>query len=121
MKGIIWRIIPILLILLMFSHVIYYLSSNAGEIIEDGKIYSTRLQINVLKKTIKSYVKEYKNPTEIKSKLEDLMNKNKGISVDNWGNTFIVKRISYKKWLIISKGPDKRLGTSDDIKSIFDI
>ena len=121
MKGIIWRIIPILLVLLMFTHVIYYLSANTGEIITSAKIYNTRLKMSNVKKIIVKYSKEYNNPLEMRKKLTELLSSDKKNSVDDWGNGFIVRRLSVNRWLIISKGPDKKLGTSDDIKFIFNI
>ena len=119
MKGIIWRVIPILLIVLMFVHIGYYLYSNTGEILTSEKIYVTRLNMNELKKNIINFTKNYENSVAIKDKIVDLMNNNSKISSDSWGNKFIVRRLTINNWIIISRGPDGKLGTKDDIKMMF--
>ena len=121
MKGITWRIIPVILVALMLAHVAYYLYANTGEIIYSAKIYRTIHKMDKLKELIKQYSQKYQDPAKLKTELVMMLNSDKNLSLDPWGNNFIIKRLSPTRWLIISKGKDKMIGTKDDITTIFRI
>ena len=119
MKVIIWRITPIILVILMLTHVAYYLYASTGKILYSAQIYKTIHQMDIIKNVIKKYSLKYKDPIKLQRKLTNTFNSDTNLSQDAWGNSFIIRRLSPTKWLISSKGADKTFGTKDDITTIF--